>query len=97
MPILTYTTKISTEKTAGEIQKKLVSVGARSVMTEYNDDGIMCSMAFRIKTDVTELAFRLPINFDGVYRVCQANAADLFQEGDGDCGRCSIQKAVIFG
>ena len=38
MPILNYTTSISTEKTAGEIQKKLAMAKAQAVLCEYDDD-----------------------------------------------------------
>lgn len=63
MAILNYTTSITTEKTASEIQKKLAMAGAQAVMSEYDEDGVMCAMSFRINN----LFFRLPINIDGVY------------------------------
>lgn len=68
MAILNYTTSISTEKTAGEIQRKLANAGAQAVLSEYDDDGIMSAMSFRMKTAAGVLFFRLPINVDGVYR-----------------------------
>lgn len=63
MGILNYSTSISTEKTAGEIQKKLAVAGAQAVMSEYDEDGIMFAMSFRIEN----IFFRLPINIEGVY------------------------------
>jgi len=63
MAILNYTTSITTEKTASEIQKKLAMAGAQAVMSEYDEDGIMCAMSFRINN----LFFRLPINIIGVH------------------------------
>jgi len=63
MAILNYTTSIATEKTAGEIQKKLSVAGAQAILSEYDKDGIMCSMSFRINN----IFFKLPINIDGVY------------------------------
>lgn len=68
MAILNYTTSISTEKTAGEIQKKLALAGAQAVMSEYDEDGIMSMMSFRIQTTAGLLHFRLPINIDGVHQ-----------------------------
>ena len=65
MAILNYTTSIATEKTASEIQKKLAIAGAQAVLSEYDENGIMCAMSFRING----LFFRLPINIDGVYEV----------------------------
>jgi len=64
MAILNYTTSISTEKTAAEIQKKLAGTGASAIMSEYNSDGVMYAMSFKIDN----ASFRLPINIDGVYQ-----------------------------
>ena len=63
MAILNYTTSIKTEKTASEIQKKLAMAGAKAVLSEYDDGGVMYAMSFRIGT----LTFLLPINIDGVH------------------------------
>jgi hypothetical protein len=63
MAILNYTTSISAEKTASEIQKRLSIAGAQAILSEYDKDGIMCSMSFRINN----IFFRLPINIEGVY------------------------------
>lgn len=63
MAILNYTTTISSEKTGSEIQKKLVMAGAQAVLSEYDEDGVMCAMSFRIN----DIFFRLPININGVY------------------------------
>lgn len=64
MAILNYTTSIATEKTAAEIQKKLASTGAQAVLSEYDENGVMYAMSFRI----SGLYFRLPINIEGVYQ-----------------------------
>lgn len=67
MAILNYTTTITTEKTAGEIQKKLAMARSQAVLCEYDDDGIMCSISFRIMTNHGMIMFRLPANTLGVY------------------------------
>lgn len=67
MAILNYTTSISTEKTASEIQKKLAMAGAQAVLCEYDEDGVMKSMSFRIGTQHGLVSFRLPANIAGVY------------------------------
>lgn len=67
MAILNYTTSIATEKTAGEIQKKLALTGAQAVLSEYDENGVMCAMSFRINN----IYFRLPINVEGVYQSLQ--------------------------
>jgi hypothetical protein len=69
MPILNYTTSISCEKTSVEIQKKLVKIGANAVLVEYGDDKEMSAMSFKIDN----IAFRLPINIDGVLSLLKVN------------------------
>jgi hypothetical protein len=66
--ILNYTTKITAEKTASEIQSKLAKARAQAVLCEYGDDGVMCAMSFRIATPHGVVSFRLPANTDGVLR-----------------------------
>lgn len=68
MAILNYTTSITTEKTAGEIQKKLAMAKAQAVLCEYDDEQVMCAMSFRIMTPHGMILFRLPANTQGVYK-----------------------------
>jgi hypothetical protein len=68
MAILNYTTSISTEKTAAEIQKKLAMAKAQAVLTEYDDDAVMSAMSFRIMTPHGMIFFRLPVNTQGVLK-----------------------------
>jgi len=72
MAILNYTTKITTEKTASEIQKKLADAKAQAVLCEYDDDAVMCAMSFRIMTPNGSVFFRLPANTKGVFRALQS-------------------------
>jgi len=68
MPILNYTTTISTEKTAGEIQSMLAKAGANAIMIEYGPDAVMSAMSFRINTTHGVITFRLPSNTEGVFQ-----------------------------
>lgn len=68
MTILNYTTTISAEKTASEIQQKLAKARAQAVLCEYGDDGVMSAMSFRIATPSGPVSFRLPANTEGVLR-----------------------------
>ncbi len=68
MPILNYTTTISIEKTTAEIQTKLVKAGAQAVLCEYDDDGIVSFISFRINTPQGSISFRLPSNKEGIYK-----------------------------
>lgn len=68
MAILNYTTSIAVEKTAGEIQKKLRLAKAAAVLSEYDDEGVMTAMSFRLKTSHGTLSFLLPARIDGVFK-----------------------------
>lgn len=67
MAILNYTTKVSADKTAGEIQNILGKGGASAVMSEY-DNGEVSAIAFQLEITGQILSFRLPINTEGVLR-----------------------------
>ena len=69
MAILNYTTTISAEKTASEIQSRLVKAKAQAVLCEYGDDGVMSAMSFRVPTKYGVISFRMPANTTGVLRV----------------------------
>jgi len=73
MAILNYTTSINTEKTVSEIQKKLAQAKAQAVLSEYDDNGIMVAMSFKIRTTSGFMAFRLPANIEGVYQALRKN------------------------
>jgi len=73
MAILNYTTSISTEKTAAEIQKQLAQAKAQAVLCEYDDEGIMSCISFRIMTPHGTCMFKLPANIEGVYLAIKNN------------------------
>jgi hypothetical protein len=73
MPILNYTTSIKTEKTAAEIHQKLIRASACSVISEYDDSGILISIKFEIRDANKILRFKLPINIDGVHNALKNN------------------------
>jgi len=69
MPLLKYTTTIHTLKTVGEIQGILVANGAKSILIDYNDDGLAEALAFIIPTAHGDISFRLPINANAVLEI----------------------------
>ena len=71
MPILNYTTQIAAEKTCGEIQKKLAKSGAKAIMHEYDDDGVLVRLSFKIECHGILLAFILPSNIGKIYAILQ--------------------------
>lgn len=66
MPILNYTTEIAPEKTIGEITSLLVRKGARSINTEYREDGSIQAVAFIMLVGGVPVRFVLPSNAEGV-------------------------------
>ena len=71
MPILNYTTKVAAETTAGQIQKILVRVGAQAIMSEFDDEGVMCALSFRMNHNGIPIMFRLPARVDAIHRLLQ--------------------------
>ncbi len=68
MPIMNYTTTVKPEKTAAAIQELLRRAGAKSVQSEYLEDGRLDYIAFRIDTIHGAVFFKLPARVDGVLR-----------------------------
>lgn len=71
MPILNYTTQIKAEKTCGEIQQELAWGGAKAIMHEYDDDGVLVSLSFKIECHGMMLGFQLPANIGKIYTILQ--------------------------
>lgn len=72
MAILNYTTKISPDKTVGEIQSLLGKKGAKSVVIEYAE----CrpsALLFSLVVREQEIQFRLPCNAAGVLKAMQSD------------------------
>ncbi|PHV69168.1 hypothetical protein CS063_17365 [Sporanaerobium hydrogeniformans] len=69
MALLNYTTTIDVYKTVGEIQKILVTHGARKIMQGYSEDGHISSICFSIVTNDGEKGIRLPANVPAIYEV----------------------------
>jgi electron transfer flavoprotein alpha/beta subunit len=76
--LLNYTTKIDGAQTAGEILGLLVAKGAKSVSMDYQN-GEPIALWFKIEAYKTEIAFRLPCNYEGVLRTLKRTAEPRFQ------------------
>ena len=69
MPLLNYKTTIEAIKTVGEIQGILAGHGARSIQTDYSNDGQVEALSFLVLTLHGEVDIRLPINPEAVLKV----------------------------
>ena len=67
--LLNYTTSVAAEKSVAEIQAKLARAGAHQVLHEYDPEGVIAAVAFRIKTEFGDMAFRMPADIDKVHAV----------------------------
>ena len=67
--ILNYTTTVSAEKTAQQIQRLLAESGAQATMIEYDQAGEPAAISFRIDYLGQVMSFRPPVDVDAVYRV----------------------------
>jgi len=76
MGLLNYSTKIAPEKTAGEIERILVSHGATAFLKEYDHDRFLSGLAFKVKTPQGELPFRLPADIAATFRVLERQSRE---------------------
>jgi hypothetical protein len=68
MPIKNYTTEVSEERTVGEIMSLLAQKGARSIQIDYDDRNRPQGISFIIFVLEAPIPFKLPCDFDGVFR-----------------------------
>lgn len=67
--LLNYTTTIEVHKTLGEIQKTLVTHGARKIMYDYDDNSHVQSLCFSITTADGDKGIKLPANVPAIFEV----------------------------
>lgn len=60
MPLLNYTTSIAPQKTVMETQAMLAKAGASAIMAEYDKDGNIIALSFRLKAEGQDISFKLP-------------------------------------
>lgn len=60
MPLLNYTTKVPAVRSIQEIQKALVKGGATTLTQDFDDNGDVVAVAFRITLNGQTISFRLP-------------------------------------
>ena len=64
MAILNHTTKVSADRTASQIQARLVKARAQAVMMEYDPDACLTHLSFRVPTQHGVIPYRLPANVE---------------------------------
>jgi len=71
MPLLNYTTKVPVYRSVQEIQKALVKAGASSIMQDFDEEGAVSAIAFKISLNGQDISFRLPSETKAVLAVMQ--------------------------
>lgn len=66
MPILNYTTEVPVTTSVNHITKVLVAHGATGILTEYDPNGEINALTFRVPFNGGSQGFRLPANWQGV-------------------------------
>lgn len=73
MAILNYTTKVPVSRTIGEIHSLLVRKGARSITSDFAENGKPSSVTFVMILHGLPVRFQLPCNVEGVHKaICRA-------------------------
>lgn len=66
MPILNYTTKVSVDQTTTEIHRILAKAGANAILNEYDSQGNISGIKFRLEIKGQLVFYGLPVNVNGV-------------------------------
>lgn len=69
MPLLNYTTKVPVATTISDITKILVKAGASSIMQDYDEQGEVIAVSFKIMLEGWPIAFRLPADWKSTQQV----------------------------
>lgn len=75
MPLANYTTSVEAIKTVGEIQGILVAHGAREILMNYDENGIIESLSFVVKTPYGNMPIKLPVDAKSVLKVLEREGA----------------------
>lgn len=68
MNLKNYTTQVSADRSIMEIERLLVQFGATNIMKNYQGDGRIMSLVFKLENK----AYLLPANFEGVMKILYA-------------------------
>lgn len=73
MPLLNYTTKVEASKSVEEIQKCLVAHGATAILNEFDKQGYIISLSFKMDIAGSPISFRLPSDWRPVLQILEDN------------------------
>lgn len=74
MGLLNYSTQVESPKSIAGITGILSRFGARTITTDYDENGFVSGLGFVIMVEGLPLAIRLPANVEAVYKtLCNAD------------------------
>lgn len=71
MPFLNYTTEVPVEKSVFEIQKCLVAHGASAILNEFDNQGYIIAISFKMRLNDKEVGFRLPSDWRPILKILE--------------------------
>jgi hypothetical protein len=71
MPLLNYTTQIDSFKTISEISQLLAKAGASAIMHDFDQNGYIVALSFKIRLNDSDIAFKLPTDWRPVLQVLE--------------------------
>jgi hypothetical protein len=90
--IKNYTTNVPVEKKINELQKILAQNGARGIAMEYDGDGNLKDIYFKIMLHEKELPFRLPAKAENVYAALHGDAPEWQHTRYGQSWKAETQR-----
>lgn len=71
MSLLNYTTKVEASSTIVDIQKCLVANGATAVLNEFDKEGYIISLSFKMEVGGNPISFKLPSDWRPVLQILE--------------------------
>lgn len=93
MPLLNYTTGIEASASIAEIQKILAMHGASAILAEYDDQGQIHALSFRIDMNGQPIHFKLPSDWHPVLKVLETQKEKLRRAGSRRAGDIRANEA----
>jgi len=75
MPLFKYTTQVPTDKTIAEVQKLLIANGASAILLEYDGEGYIKALSFKLRIGEEDAGFNLPCDWRPVLKILEEDSS----------------------
>ena len=72
MPLLNYTSEVPAEKSIAQIQKCLVEHGATAIINDYDGNGFIVALTFKITIGDQDYGVKLPTDWRPVLKILES-------------------------